>query len=89
MAYTQRKLLISPATRNCMNVGAADSASLNLDINIVVPKRLGRVFVFVEFSPRFRTIDLEACESFRVNHCCLMRLLFESSAVVRLGNRQI
>lgn len=68
MSDNQRELLLSPATRDSVDVTAADTAALDLNVDIVVTKGLGVELVLVEFGPAVRALDLEARELFWVRH---------------------
>ena len=68
MPNTQREMLFSPAARNGMQITRTNTASLDLDIDIVVAKRLGRELIQLEISPVLRILDLKAFERIWINH---------------------
>ena len=45
-----------------MKVTGADTAALNLDVDVVVAERLGLELVLVKFGPSLGAVDLEAGE---------------------------
>ncbi len=59
MTDCEREVLSSPTTRDRVNITATNTARRDLDINVVVAKRLERELAFVEVSPRLRRVDLE------------------------------
>jgi len=68
MTNAEGEVLPSPATADCMNIACANSTRFNLDINVIITKRLWLELVFVEFGPCLRPIDLEARECIWINH---------------------
>lgn len=68
MAYAKWKMLLSPSSGNSMQITGANPTRLNLDINIVVAKRLGLELIEVELRPLLRVFDLEAFERIWINH---------------------
>ena len=68
MPNTQREMLFPPPSRNSMQITRTDPTSLDLDIDIVVPKRLGLKLIQLKLSPVLRILDLEALESIWVHH---------------------
>lgn len=71
MTDTERVMLLSPAATDCVYITRADSASIDLDVYVVVAEWLWLEFILVEFLPCVCSIDLEAFKSVRVNHCDL------------------
>jgi len=68
MPNTKGKMLLSPPARNSMQITRANPTRLDLNINIVITKRLRLELVQLEISPVLRVLDLEALECIRVNH---------------------
>jgi hypothetical protein len=68
VAAAERVVLLPPAPTQRVHIATTDTTSLDLDIYIVVTKRLELVLILVEFKPRCGTIDLKASGSFWVNH---------------------
>jgi hypothetical protein len=68
MTNAEREVLLAPATADCMNITCADSASFNLNVNVIITKRFWLKLVLVEFGPGIRPIDLEACECLWITH---------------------
>ena len=68
MTNSQRKVLLAPATADGVHIAAADTAGLNLDVDVVFPKRLRLELVLVEFGPGLGSIDLEAGELVWIGH---------------------
>ena len=68
MSDGQRVLLLAPAAIERVDVAAADTAALDLDVDIIVAKRLGLELVLVEFEPGVGPVDLEASELVGVRH---------------------
>ena len=69
MANTQREVLVSPSTTDCVKITGAHTASLDLDVDIVIAERLWLELIQMEFGPFLRILNLETFERFRVNHC--------------------
>ena len=55
----QGKLLLSPTAVDGVNITSADTASFNLDVDIVVAERLRLELVLVKVEPGVRSVDLE------------------------------
>jgi hypothetical protein len=51
-----------------VDIAAADTAGLDLDVDVVVAKRPRLELVLVEFGPGVRSIDLEAGELVGIRH---------------------
>jgi outer membrane protein W len=68
VANGEGEVLLAPSSGDGVDITAADTAALNLDIDVVVAERLGLELVLVEFQPRVRSIDLEAGELLWVRH---------------------
>lgn len=68
MAYCQGEILVAPIAPDGVEVATADSTALNLDVHIVVTKRLGLEFVLLEVLPRLGAFDLEARELVGIRH---------------------
>lgn len=73
MTNAEREMLLAPTTADGMNITCADSASFNLDVDIIVVKWLWLELVLMEFSPSFWPVDLEARECFRIAHYVHLR----------------
>jgi hypothetical protein len=65
---SEGEVLLAPSSGDGVHIATADTAALNLDIDVVVAKRLGLELVLVEFEPCVRTIDLEAGELLGIRH---------------------
>ena len=68
MANTEWEVLLSPPSRNGMQITRANTARLNLDIDIVVAEWLRLELVEVKLGPFLRVFNLEAFERVRINH---------------------
>jgi len=68
MPYTERKMLLPPPSRYGMQVARTNTASLDLDIDIVVAEGLWLELIELEISPMLRILDLEALEGVWINH---------------------
>jgi hypothetical protein len=68
MPNTKREMLLSPPSRNSMQITRTNPTRLDLNINIVIAKRLRLEVVQLELGPVLRVLDLEALERVRVNH---------------------
>lgn len=62
MADGQRVGLSTPITLDGVDVTGANTAALDLDIDIIVFKRLGVKLLLLEVLPGLRAVDLEAGE---------------------------
>jgi hypothetical protein len=51
-----------------VHIAAADAAALDLNVDVVVAKRLGLELVLVEVEPGLGSVDLEPGELFRIRH---------------------
>jgi hypothetical protein len=60
MANSQGEGLVTPSTRDGVNITTADTAALDLDLNIVVSERLHIELLLVKLCPGLRRLDLEA-----------------------------
>jgi hypothetical protein len=65
---SQREVLLAPSTTDGVNVTTADTAALNLDVDVVVAKGLRVELILMEIEPSVRAIDLEAGELLWVRH---------------------
>ena len=65
------KVLLAPSSADGVDVAAADTAALDLDVDVVVTEGLGLEFVLVEFKPCVGSVDLEAGELLWVRHLWL------------------
>lgn len=72
VADAEWSLEIAPATGEGVYVGAADTAALNLDVDIVVFKWLGCQLLLLELLARLGGVDAEAAKGVGVAH----RVLF-------------
>lgn len=68
MTNRQREMLGAPTTRDRMDVGTTDTASDDLDVDIVVVKGFQLEGTLVEFRPRLGAVDLESFGLFGVRH---------------------
>jgi len=68
MADTQWALVLSPTARDSVDVRAAHTAGLDLNIDVIGAKWLGRQLILMELVPRLWTIDTEARECIRITH---------------------
>ena len=68
VANAEGSLEITPATRDCVNIGSADAAALNLDIDVVTLEGLGCELLLLEVLPRLGGVDAEAREGVWVAH---------------------
>lgn len=75
MANAKREVLVSPSTTNGMQITCANTTGHDLDVNIVITKRLRLVLVLVEFGPGLGTKDLETSEGLWVRHCESVELI--------------
>ena len=64
VSNSKRELLLAPTATDCVDIATADTAALDLDIDVVVTKRLGLELVLVELGPGLGAVDLEAGELF-------------------------
>lgn len=80
---TERTLEVTPAAGDGVNVGPAHAAALNLDVDVVIAKRLGLELVTVELVPGLGRVNDEALESLWVAHfeCWLVVVV----VVIRVG----
>lgn len=60
MANSEGEVLVTPTATHSVNITTTNTASFDLDLYIVVTKRLHIELVLVELGPGFRRIDLEA-----------------------------
>jgi hypothetical protein len=84
VANGKREVLLAPASADGVDVTAADTAALDLDIDIVVTERLGLELVLVEFEPGLGPINLESGELLGVGHlerCWMVRRRGSASEV--------
>jgi hypothetical protein len=82
MTNAQREVLLSPATADGVDITCANSTSFNLDVNVIITKRLWLELVLMEFSPCLRPVDLEACECIWINH-------YETMKKMKYRNREV
>lgn len=68
MADGKGEVLLAPTSGDGVHVAAADTAALDLDIDVVVAERLGLELVLVELKPRVGPVDLVAGELLWVRH---------------------
>lgn len=64
----ERTLEVAPAAGDGVDVRPADAAALDLDVDIVILKRLGLELVAVELVPGLGRVNDEALESVWVAH---------------------
>lgn len=55
---------------NSMQIACTHATRLNLDIDIIIPKRLGLKLILMELGPFLRVLDLEAHKGLWVHHFC-------------------
>jgi hypothetical protein len=60
VANSQREVFLSPAAINCVDVTAADTAALDLDLDVIVAKWLGVEFSFMKSGVARRRVYLES-----------------------------
>lgn len=73
MTDAQREVLLSPTAADRVQIAGADSAGLNLDIDIVIAKGLGGQLVLVELGPLVGILDLETDKLLGDAHdCCFV-----------------
>lgn len=77
MPNTKRKMLLPPPPRNSMQITRTNPTSQDLDINIIIPKRFRHDLIQLEISPVLWILDLEAVESFWVDHLALLNRVFQ------------
>jgi len=68
MPNAKREMLLPPPATYSMQIAGTDTTRLDLNIDIVVAKRLGRELVQVEFRPLGGVFDLKAAEGIWVDH---------------------
>jgi hypothetical protein len=68
MADAEREFLLSPTSTDRMQITGADTARLDLNINIVITKGLRLKLIEVKLGPFLRILNLEAFEGVWVNH---------------------
>ena len=73
VADSKGEFLFTPAAVDGVDIAAADTAGLDLDVDVVVAKRLGLELVLVKFGPGLGSVDLEAGKLFGVRHCSVER----------------
>ena len=73
MSNAERKVLLSPAAADGMNITGTDSACFDLNVDIIVTEWLWFELILVEFSPCVRSIDLEDSEGVWINHYDIMK----------------
>lgn len=73
MTNTEGEVLLAPTTADRMNVRGADATCFNLNVNVMITKRLWLKLGFVELRPGIRPFDLEARESLWIPHYEMMQ----------------
>lgn len=68
MANTEWEVLLSPPSRNGMQITRANTARLNLDIDIVVAEWLRLELIEVKLRPFLRVFNLETFERVWIAH---------------------
>jgi hypothetical protein len=68
VAHAEGEMLLSPPSTDRMQITCTNTARQNLDVNIVIAKRLWLEVVEVELSPFLRVLNLEAFERVWINH---------------------
>lgn len=69
VADAKRALEFTPATSDGVDVRAANTTALDLDVDVMVLERLGLELVLVVFGPSLGRVDDEALKSVWVAHC--------------------
>lgn len=85
MADCEGVWLSTPVTLDGVNITGANTAALDLDIDIMVSKRLGVKLLLLEVLPGLRAIDLEAGElvgdvGHRVCFACIDKACVQSQS---------
>lgn len=68
VADTQGALIVAPAACDGVDVRAAHAAGLDLDVDVLVPERLGRQLLLFKLVPSFGPCDAEALECVWISH---------------------
>jgi hypothetical protein len=68
VANGKGEVLLAPTAADGVHIAAADTAGLNLDVNVVIPEWLWLELVLVELCPGLGSVDLEAGELVGVRH---------------------
>lgn len=68
VADAEWPLEVAPAAGHCVHVGSADTAALDLNVDIMVLERLGRELLLLELLAGLGGVDAEAGECVRVAH---------------------
>ena len=61
---------LAPAAIDAVDVGATDTAALDLDVDIMVTELLGFELLFLELGPFLLIRDHETFESIWISHGC-------------------
>ena len=68
VSHDQRKVLLAPPAADGVDITAADTAGLDLDVHVVVAERLWLELVLVELCPSLGSVDLKAGKLVGVRH---------------------
>jgi len=68
MTNTKRKFLLPPPSTNGMQITTTNTTSLDLNIDIIITKRLGLHLIEVEFGTFCWILNLETLPGIGVDH---------------------
>lgn len=68
MAYSQREVLITPSAADSVDITTANTATLDLDLYIIITKRLHVKLLLVKLGPGLGRLDLETSVFVVVGH---------------------
>jgi hypothetical protein len=68
VAYAEWPFEVAPASGDCVHIGSADAAALDLDIDIVVFERLRLEVLLLELLPCLGRLDAITAKCVRVAH---------------------
>jgi len=88
MADAQWEMLLSPPSTYCVEIASANTASLDLNINIIIAKRFWLKLIEVELSPVLWVLNLKALESIWINHCAGLSFLGKGTTVKTLVKKR-
>jgi hypothetical protein len=81
-------MLLSPSSTYCVEIASANTASLDLNINIIIAKRVGLKLIEVELSPVLWVLNLKALDGIRINHCAGLSFLGRGTTVKTLAKKR-
>jgi hypothetical protein len=88
MTDAQWEMLLSPSSTYCVEIASANTASLDLNINIIIAKRFWLKLIEVELSPVLWVLNLKALECIWINHCAELSFLGKGTTVKTLIKRR-